>query len=236
MEFIIKGTDIFDEEVGEKFSQAIQSSEDKIKKDKVYKFIVSFHVNLLNDSRFEEFNLPVPSKKNTGTKKDKIYDVLSFQLNKLVKILEENDIEAYSTIIQGDKLEEVVNILKIELVEDESPEKTYSGKGKKNKRPKVSSIIPSLPFTTSNVTNFASERITKIFNELMNIIKNKKIMSEILDIDETDDESILFKAFANQYGELWLTTSEKEKELLNQFRERCELVLNKYSSEKDNGI
>jgi hypothetical protein len=233
MEIILKGTDIFDKEIDEKFRQAIQSFGDKLNKDNVYKFIVSFHVNLLNDSRFGEFDLPVTSKKNTGTKKDRIYEVLSFQLDKLVQILEVNDLEAYSTIIQGDKLEEV-NMLKIELVEDESPEKNSSGKGKKNKRPRVSSIIPSMPFTTSNVTSFASERISKIFNELMNIINNKKIMSEILDIDETDDESLLFKAFSNQYGELWLTTSEKEKELLNQFKERCEMVLNRY--EKDKGI
>jgi hypothetical protein len=231
MEFILKNTDIFDEDIEKKFSRAL-TSRDKFDAGSVYKFTVSFHVNLLNDSRFEEFKLPVPRKSSKDAKKDKIYDLMSFQLKKLEKVLEQNDIKVYSTTIQGDDLAEE-KILKIEIEEDTSSNQNPLGKGKNIKKGKVSSVIPSLPFTKQNITNLASERICKIFNELMNIIKNKKIMSDILEIDQTDDEKKLFKAFANRYGDLWLTTSEKEKQLLNQLRERCEYVLNKYSKEKE---
>lgn len=234
MEFILNKTTIFDENIDEKFSEVLRSSRDSFAAGNVYKFMVSFHVNLLNDPRFEEFILPVPvsRKRSNDTRKDKIYDVMSFQLKKLEKVLEENDIEVYSTTIQGDQLAEE-NILKIDIDEDLTSNQNNLGKGKNTKRGKVSSVIPSVPFTQQNITNIASERISKLFNELMNIIKNKKIMSDILEIDETEDEKKLFKAFAKRYGGLWLTTSEKEKELLDQLRNRCEYVLKQYTEEKD---
>lgn len=230
MELILKDTNIFDDNIDEKLSQIIKSSRDEFNPGNTYKFTVSFEVKLLNDPRFEKFNVPEPSKSSKGTRKDKIYDVLSFQLKKLENVLDENDIKVYSTTIQGEQLE-VDNTVKIDFTEDNSNEQTTLGKGKNNKRPKISTVIPSLPYTKQNVTNLASERISKIFYQLMNIIKNKKIMSDILEIDETDEEKKLFKAFADQYGELWLTTSEKEKELLNRLKERCEFVLKKYSDE-----
>jgi hypothetical protein len=62
----------------------------------------------------------------------------------------------------------------------------------------------------------------------MNIIKDKKLMSEILEIEETEDDVILFRAFDKQYGELWLTIKEKENELLQRLEERSLAVVEKY--------
>lgn len=228
MKYILQNTDIFDEEIGTKFNTAIKTDKEKIDKGKIYKFTVSFHVNLLNDSRAGEFYIPEPSKTNKGSKEDRIYDVMSTQLKRLEQTLNENGIEAYSTKIQGDRLEKE-NIIEIEINEDNSePKFTGKGKNKKKKKIKVSSIVPSLPYTQENVTKLASERLSKIFYDYMNIIRDKKIMSEILGIDETGDDRKLIKAFVEQYGELWLTTSEKEKDLRNRFKERSLLVLNKY--------
>lgn len=152
-------------------------------------------MKLLNDPKFEEFEVPVRSnKKSKGTEKGKIYDVMSFQLKKLEKVLEENSIIVNSTTIQGDNLEEE-NILKIEIHQDTANHNS-SSRGKNVNRTKVSSVIPSLPYTRQNITTLASERISKLFYDVMNAIKNKKIISEILEIDETDNETELFKAFA----------------------------------------
>ena len=46
----------------------------------------------------------------------------------------------------------------------------------------------------------------------MKAMKYKKIMSDILGIDETEDDKKLFKVFVQQYGELWLTTEDREKD------------------------
>lgn len=213
MEYILQNTDIFDEEIAERFSKAMDTNKDCFIKGNAYKLTVSFHVNLLDDARFEEFYIPVPCKINKGTRKDKIYDVMRFQLQKLEQVLDQYGIEALSTTIQGDYLEEE-SIIKVEIIED-TYEPRMIGKGKKRSRTKVSSIVPSMPYTRENVTKLASERISKLFYELMNVIRDKKVMSEILEIKETQDDDVLFKAFAKQYGELWLTTNSREEELIS---------------------
>lgn len=227
MEYILQNTDLFDEEIGIKFNKVITTSnQDNITNGKIYKLTVSFHVNLLNDMRFEEFNIPVPSKTSKGTKQDKIYDVMSFQLKCLENILNDHGIEVYSKTIQGDYLE-TEKMIKIVICEDTSEPKLM-GRGKNKRRMKVSSIVPSMPYTQENVSKLAAERICKIYFELMNVINSRKIMSEIVEIEETEDDGLLIQAFAKRYGDLWLTTNEREKELLERLKERTIFVLNKY--------
>ncbi|WP_164684715.1 hypothetical protein [Brevibacillus reuszeri] len=84
-------------------------------------------------------------EREEGANKDKIYDELSFQLEKLKQTAVENGIEISSFTIQGDLLE-AENLIKIEIIEDTS-HIIASGRGKKNKRMKSSSIIPSLSYT-----------------------------------------------------------------------------------------
>lgn len=232
MEYILNHTDIFDEELDQKFGETLNNDKGAFEKGKAYIFKVSFHVNHLNSSKFQEFILPIPSKTSKGTAKDKIYDVMSHQLKRMEDVLKQNEIETYSTTIQGDNLEKE-NIIIIQIYEDTS-EPAYSGGGKHKGRPKVSSIVPSLPYTQDNIAKLASERLNKIYWYIMNIISNKKIMSEILDINETEDDKELFKAFVKQYSQLWLTTEEKEKALLERLYERCISVVSKYTDGKEN--
>ncbi|WP_132102004.1 hypothetical protein [Dehalobacter sp. MCB1] len=86
------------------------------------------------------------------------------------------------------------------MITEDTSEPRFIGRGKNKKRLRVSSIIPSLPYTKENVTKLASERISKIYYNFMNIIRDKRIMSEILEMEETTDEDLLFRAFAQQYG------------------------------------
>ena len=234
MEYILLNTDIFDNEIGAKFNEIIQTDRNKFDKEKIYKLTVSFHVNLLKDKRFEDFSVPPkPYKRNKVSREEKIGDVLSYQLDKIRKILDENGIEANSTTIQGDDLE-AEDIIKIEIYEDVREQK-YIGKGKNRRREKfkVSSIVPSKPGTQKLVSELASKRIIEIYRDFMKVIRNdKKLMSGILWMEETNDDKTLIKAFAEQYGELWLTTSERSKELRERLCERALLVFNKCLEEE----
>ena len=230
MEYILQNTDIFDEEIGLKFNEVIKA--DSFINENVYRLTVSFHVNLLNDSRFEEFNIS-PSITNKGSKKDKIYDVMSFQLKQFKQILIENGIEVYKTTIQGDYLE-AENMIKIDISEDTSePYYTGSGKSKKRIKVNVSSIVPSRPYTQKTVSKLATERISEMFCSYMSAVRDKKLVSEMLGVEETEDIQILFQAFIEQYGDFWFTTNEKEKELRKQLIERSLFVVNKYLDKED---
>lgn len=197
MEYVLHNTDIFDEQIGEKFGKVIINNQNDFIKGTAYVFTVSFHLKLLQDKRFYQFDLPASKLVTRPNKKDRIYAVMGFQLEKLEQVLQENGIEAYSTTIQGDTLD-AEDIIKIKLLEDTS-EPSFRGRGKKKKRTKVSCIVPSLPYTSGLVTELASERIGKLFYNFMSIIRNEKIMSQILGIEETDNKDLLFRAFAKQY-------------------------------------
>ncbi|MNO27924.1 hypothetical protein D3C76_178100 [compost metagenome] len=233
MEYVLRDTNIFDPTLAEKFDTIILNETHQFVAEKVYKFIASFHVDLLKDlSGFDRFILP-PSdkiiKRKKTDEKDKMYDVLGFQLKQLESILQKNNIEFYSSTIQGDQLESK-HIIKIELVEDES-EPVTTTKGKKHRRGKVSSVVPSKPYTVNLVSKLASERLNELYNKIFNVIRNKRIMSEILEINETDDENLIFQAFVKQYGDLWLTTKEREKQLFDKLISKTTEVLEKYKGE-----
>jgi hypothetical protein len=229
MEYVIQDSNILDPNLAEKFDAVIFNEADLFK-EKVYKFIVNFHVDLIIDlSGFELFDLPSsekPYKRKKVDEKDKMYEVLSFQLKQLEKILAKNNIEFYSSTIQGDQIEST-HIIKIELVEDETVPITTK-KGKKFSRGKVSSIIPSIIYTQNLIAKLKSERLNKLYDEFLGVIRNKKIMSEIFEIDETKNDDLLFKAFVSQYGDLWLTTSAKEKELRDKLLNKAIEVIEKY--------
>ncbi|MGD8190202.1 hypothetical protein ACQCN2_09485 [Brevibacillus ginsengisoli] len=224
MEFILENTDIFDEEIETKLHKIILNNRDFFKEGDVYKFRVTFHVDVLFDKRFKQFNI-LTSKINDGSWENTVSEVLSLILKKLDNLLANNGIEVTSSTIQGDNLESE-NLVKIEIIEDTS-EPIFTGKGKKKQRMKVLSIVPSLPYTYKTAGKLASDRINKLYGEIRLIIEDPKLMSEILGIEETDNEEILFKAFAKQYGELWLTTPEREKELKSQFLEKSLSVIDK---------
>ena len=229
MEYVLKDTDIFDEEIDVKFNQAILKTKDILDREKVYKLTVSFHVNLLNDSRFDEFNVPVPSKTKKDTRKDKIYEVMKFQLDKIETVLEQCNIVVNALTIKGDKLEDE-KIIKIEIIEDTSADKENN-----IKTAKIRTIVPSMLYTQEIISKHASQRISKFFYDIMKMIRNKKLMSEILEIEATEDDNELFRAFSKQYGELWFTTKEREKELLNRLQERTITAAKRYIDEENNG-
>lgn len=225
--YVLQNTDIFNENIDEKFKDAFLKHQDDYNKDEVYKLIISFHVNYLNDQSFEEISLPVKSKISKNTRNDKIYDLLSFQLDKIEQILSEHGIITYNTTIQGVYLDKE-DIIKIEIKEDKVEQK-YEGDRKNNRRLTMRSIVPSLPSTCEIASKLATENLNKIYNDFMSVIRNKKIMSEILGIEETEDDNQLFKVFVEQYGDLWLATEERKRELLTNFQERSMIILRKYS-------
>lgn len=235
MEYVIRNTSILDPSLAEKFGTTIMDDAQQFKSGKIYKFIASFHVDLIKDlSSFESFILPIPDKVAIHKKsddKEKMYDVLGYQLKQLENVLFKNKIEFYSSTIQGVHLEST-HVIKIEIVlDEEKSEKVALRSGSKRKLGKVSSVIPSRPYTESLISEIYSKTLNKLYSKLINIIRDKKIMSEILDIDETTDDNLLFQAFIKEYGELWLTSTERERELFDKLINKSTEVLKKYTEQ-----
>lgn len=225
MEYCLYETDIFDEDIGTKADQVISFDRSSYINGKAYKLTVKFHVDLLQDTKFEQVDVP-SSITSKGTREDKISDFMSYQLDKVVDVLKNHDIESYSMSIEGDHLDHK-NMIIIEMNEDTS-KPSFVGRGKNKKRMKMKSIMPSRPFIQERASEHAAKRLGKTYADFMGVIRDKKIMAEILDIKPTEDDKKLGDAFVKQYGELWLTTKERESELLQQLENRALTVLNKY--------
>jgi len=206
---------------------------DSYDKEKIYELTVSFHVNLLKDLRMETFPVPEPPyKRKKVSREEKIGDVLRFQLKRLGEVLDENGIESDSKTIQGDDLE-AEDIIKIEINEDLREQK-YIGKGKNRRRDRVKSswIIENRREHQKRVSKAYSEIINRLYRKyLKDPIRNNKMISEILEIEETD-EIKLINSFAKQYGIL-LLDDKKGTELFNQLRTRVFNVLYKYFDEEE---
>ncbi|MEK4451262.1 hypothetical protein [Paenibacillus sp. FSL L8-0506] len=225
MEFILRDNDIFNVNLSEEVKNEIIPFFDSSPLDCTFHLTISFNVNLLNDIRMDLVDVPLKKWEENITRKDKIYNILHFQLDKIDKALCDSGLNISRATIQGEELE-AINYIKIQLIEQDSSPNT--SKNKKNSKPmKVKSVVPSLSFIQDTVSSYAGERLTNIYIDLMKVIRSKKIMSEILEIDTTDDDRKLFDAFCNQYQDLWFPTKTEKELLLNKLREKVESVVKK---------
>lgn len=185
---------------------------------------------MLNDSRMDYVDVPLKKWETSKTREDKIYQLLGFQLGKIDELLCNNGLKVIRSTIQGEKLE-FNDIIKVQLSLKE--QKHNLSKNRKTNNPlKVKSVVPCLPFTQGIVSDFASERLSKMYIDLMKVIRSKKLMSEILEIEVTEDERKLYSAFCEQYGELWLPTDDTKQALFDKLRKRVEKVLEKQSDKE----
>ncbi|OMD73598.1 MULTISPECIES: hypothetical protein [Paenibacillus] len=224
MEYIFKA-DLFDLELADQIHLAMPIITE-LKHEDNYALTISFHVDLLNDSRMDHVDVPLKKWQTSETREDKIYQLLGFQLGKIDELLCINGINIISATIQGEKLEFNDNI-KVQL-SLKKENHNVSKKVKNNKPLKVRSVVPSLPFTQDTISGFANERLSEMYFDLKDVIRSQKLMSEILEIEVTEDDEKLYKAFCEQYRELWLPTDDTKKLLFDKLRKRVEEVLNKH--------
>lgn len=225
MEFILKDINIFDESIYNAFDKLVKANINKFNENFPYIVSVSFGLNIENSSESRTLIKSLLAKANTKNKHSNIKsEALSIQIDKIKKILNTNGIKTFSLNIQGENLV-INNSVKIKFEEDRS---NPLNKINVKKQITVVGIIPNIHNTTEKMAKLKSERMSKIFDDFMDIIMDKKIMAEILDICPTDDTNKLYMSFVEQYGELWFTTNEREKELLNHLKEKSLSVLDKY--------
>lgn len=177
--------------------------------------------------------VPLEKWKKNDSREDKIYNLLGFQMGEIDKAFCDSGLEIIDASIQGEQLEEP-NIVKFQInskeVELSNPKK------KKDSKPiKLRTVMPNLPNFEDKVSKLANEELSKVFNDLMRAISNKKIMFEILEIELTEENNELYRAFYKQYWGLWLSLGDQRKALFNKLFERIDVVLDKYSEQETDG-
>ncbi|WP_238652350.1 hypothetical protein [Paenibacillus piscarius] len=230
MEYILRAG-LFDYELADKVINVVLPDINQFEKELHYKIAISFHVDLLNDPRMDLVDVPLKKWERNDSRKDKIYNLLGFQINRIDQAFCNNELQIIDASIQGEQLE-APDMIKIKI-EKKEVDADPPRKKNKSKPFKITNVIPSLPFTQETTSKLANERLSRIYNDLMKAIRDKKIMSEILEIEATEDDKELYNAFFKQYWDLWLCTDDQRKTIVNKLIERTEIVFNKHL-EKDN--
>lgn len=209
MEFIIKNTHIFDNKIQQKFSKFVNGNKCNLNMGKCYILVITYNAkSVLNK---EDFNFEnsiyntIEVKFKHENKKDK---ALSTQLDNYRKILKDERIECYNSIIEGYWLNS--NDVNISIKENKS-EPSYNDRRKNKKRISVSCIVTDKEYTTNTATRLYNERMRKIYFNLSNCINNKEIFCRILDIEYTDNDNRIYKAFCEEYNDLWFGNKEVKK-------------------------
>lgn len=207
MEFTLKNTDVFDDNLYEKITNELHVLEDWYDPKLSYKLSVVFSSRLNHDNRMKEFYAKIPPKENQVKKeitvKDIVGDVLSFQLQKVVDAFRNySGIEFDTAAIKGRVLEDDKNILV--YVEPK-------GLLSKEKKFTVHSIMPDEDLTNERANEFLEVHYNRIFSEVLDTLKDKKLLAEILEVEDSEDTNLLFNTFIREYGTLFLTDKEREQ-------------------------
>lgn len=234
MKFILENTYIFANNIELKFDKLLRKNIEKFNKDVCYRMIVSFDVDIINEVKLDDLKGIIVNKTQRKIKEDDIIsEAMSSQLDKFQSVLKSNGIESYFRDIRGDNLNRK-DCVEIEFEEDYS-EPAYNGRGKNKKRIGVCGIAPNMPGTRARFSKFINDRANKVFDEFMEIIHSKKMMSEILDIEITDDEDKLLRTFASEYWDLVFpfSNSEEREAAVKKLEEQVLAVINKYYDNED---
>lgn len=216
MKFILKDSNIFDENLKDKFNDLIEENIDSLNKSTQYDLDVTFNVEMLDDF------IPIESPNNKKKKNDPINEYLGTVIDSFKIILEEKDIAIINTRIMGNILDK--SMIVIEFKKHTGTNTPINTRAKQQIL-KTTVIAPNMPYTEETLSKGIAEIIDGIFSNYMSIIKSPKFMSRILDIEETDDYTKLLLAFYEQYGDLAFCTKEEEKILAEKFYKNAKKVL-----------
>ncbi|AJH02176.1 hypothetical protein LF65_05669 [Clostridium beijerinckii] len=217
MQLIIKNTHIFDCKVQEEFRKFIELKIDKFKDSKYYMLTIIYNAESLSSNDESEFYFDNSIYNNIQPKwRDKKDEALDTQLHKCGDILKEYGIKCYWYSIQGDDLKN--KNVKIILEEDKS-KGSYIEEGIT-----ISGIMPNRKAAINRVCQMFNERVSKLYSGLTEKVDNK-VMCKVLDIQYTEDENIIYKAFFKEYGELGFCSDERHKELMEKLINRFRMLI-----------
>lgn len=224
MQLTIKNTHIFDRKIQTEFREFIKLQKDKLSTGKSYELNIIYNAKVILDKYEDKFYFDNSIYNNIEIKfkhQNKKTEATSMQLEQCRGILKDYGIECYNATIEGNNLKD--NNVKIVIKEDKS-EPFYMGRGKNKRRISVTMTVPNREYTINKMGELYNKRMNEIYFKLSECISNN-IMCKILDIQYTEDENIIYKAFCKEYGGLWLCTENEGKKLKEKLLNRVIMLI-----------
>ncbi|MGG4092068.1 helix-turn-helix domain-containing protein [Paenibacillus lautus] len=91
---------------------------------------------------------------------------------------------------------------------------------KEANRFKIMAVIPDLSYSQELIGEFAVERLSEIYKDIMKKIESPALMAAILGIEATTNETVLIQEFLRRYWDLWGASKEEAEIIFNGFRKK----------------
>ena len=224
MKMILENSSIFDYDLAEKIHKMLEPEIHNLDASLQYDYSLQFPEEVIYDRyRMENFIIPEeetpPYKRGKMiTDKDKIYDVLGYQLHVTQKEVEALGVNLCASGICG-MPGIALDMIEIELCEGKVREKS----DKKSKEPKVSSIMPSLTGFARNLMNFYEATEKRRNDKLESAFGNQKTYEKYKTVLDTEKMYEVYQSFEKQYGEDWVYSRNYRELLREKFIKNIEI-------------
>jgi hypothetical protein len=168
MNLAIKSTDIFDPNTYWKVKEKLDRNLKRINRDVIYKVTLKFDRNALTDERMMAFSIPESKSQRypNNDVNDHIYYLLNLQLKRVSRACKNAGIQSHHFSINGDVLADSSSL--VIILEKETKELMYQGRGKNKRVVDGYFIVPDLP-------GIQQEFYEEIKQQLINDIESGKI-------------------------------------------------------------
>ncbi|MFL0165276.1 hypothetical protein [Candidatus Clostridium helianthi] len=224
MQLTIKNTHIFDIKVQDEFRKFIVLHKEKIDASKIYELKIIYNSNSVLDRYEDKFYFDnsiyktIELKFKKQNKKD---EAINIQIDQCIGILKDYGIECYNSRIEGHKLNN--NNIEIILEEDKSELLDMERKISKGKIG-VTVIIPNISYAERKMGELCGKMAAQTYLDLHKSIGNE-MMCEILGMQNTGDDSIIWETFIKEYGDLFFSTEDKHKKSKEKFLNRVSTLI-----------
>lgn len=252
MKILVKNTSLFDPVLKETLLGAGKDQLDTLERETVYRFRMAFdEMQIYDNLRVEHFRIPEEAlprylRGQLLSGKEKVYELLSYQLNQAIEYLEENDVLLKYCEMTGvmdlppdtleltlTPVEEPVSSLEPASRQGQPQAVKRTGKRKKKeKQIKVISIMPSITSFMANLAALGEQRKQKLIRAVGSAQRYKKYES-LLGFSRLEEN---YRTFQTEYGSIdsfkTLEMEKLRKKFLEQLEKECERVK---TDSKDNG-
>lgn len=252
MKILVKNTSLFDPVLKETLLGAGKDQLDTLERETVYRFRMAFdEMQIYDNLRVEHFRIPEEAlprylRGQLLSGKEKVYELLSYQLNQAIEYLEENDVLLKYCEMTGvmdlppdtleltlTPVEEPVSSLEPASRQGQPQAVKRTGKRKKKeKQIKVISIMPSITSFMANLAALGEQRKQKLIRAVGSAERYKKYES-LLGFSRLEEN---YRTFQTEYGSIdsfkTLEMEKLRKKFLEQLEKECERVK---TDSKDNG-
>ena len=226
MKTLFNNADIFDYDLPEKIRESLVREISNFDTTLQYSYALRFAESLIYDkNKMEGFVIPeearAPYLRGKVTNgRDKIDELLSYQLHATQKEIESLGLNVRMSEVQGTPF---INLDNIEIEIERYTREENEERPKRGRDFKVSVIMPSITGFLKNVEKVCEEFENEKNRKLESAFGGKGIYDQYKNVLDSNEMYKVYNSFQEQYGDMWVYSKDYGESLRNKFIQSIEV-------------